>query len=68
MSLRESLWKALDDTNDLVTLLHGAKNSVLNGRDARWELRNAESKLNKIIENFNLIIKEIDNPYAKENP
>jgi len=65
-NLREQVSKCLDDTHDLATLLYGAKNELLNGRDCRYELRNAESKLNKVIEEFNLIIKEIDN-HAKEN-
>lgn len=63
MSIREHLWRALDDTEDLAVLLHGAKNQVLNGRDARFELRNAEVKLNKIVENFDKIIYEIDHPF-----
>jgi len=61
-SLRESLWKCKDDVDDLLIALTQAKVEVTFNRDARYMLRTAEVKLNKVIEEFNQIVKILDDP------
>lgn len=58
--IREYLFRCLDDCENLVTDLRGAKSMLINDEyaDISFELLQAETKLNKIIENFELITKE----------
>ena len=65
--LRESLFRCLDDCRDLTNYLEEAKKAIVADGDARRELQMAETKLDKVIENFHVIIKEIEKEYAKKD-